>query len=68
MTAQGKDITCARYLPPLHDPESVKRGYGRACFIKSGGTFPRKRRSSNLQGHDWEQMGLFDEEQEIVEI
>lgn len=59
---------CNRCHRVLRDPESLKRGLGMACFRKLGGKIERRARVSKIQGQDWEQMGLFAEEQEEIEI
>lgn len=54
---------CKRCKRPLRDPESVQRGYGAICWVK---TFPdqavkvRKRRTAE---EDPNQMKLFSEEE-----
>lgn len=57
-------VRCNRCHRPLRDPESLKRGLGMVCFRKIGGKLRRRAKLSKLQGQDWEQMGLFEEEQQ----
>ena len=58
---------CQKCHRSLKGEKSVLRGYGRTCFVREFGSPTRSGKQSKLIGHDWQQVGLFDEVEDADE-